>query len=76
MAIIRCKLHELIGRTRKHVASVEPVGYPTTALVVKTQHWYPRHKRRESTHDRRPESTLGGRSGPRPWTGQMGGERS
>jgi hypothetical protein len=33
MAIMRCKLHEPVGRTRKYVASVMPVGYPQTALV-------------------------------------------
>ena len=33
MAIMRCKRHTPKGRTRSYVASVEPLGYPTTALV-------------------------------------------
>jgi len=33
MAIMRCKIHAPKGRTRSYVAAVEPVGYPTTALV-------------------------------------------
>jgi hypothetical protein len=33
MAIVRCKAHAPKGRTRNYVAAVEPVGYPTTALV-------------------------------------------
>ena len=33
MAIMRCKTHIPEGRKRNYVASVEPVGYPDTALV-------------------------------------------
>jgi hypothetical protein len=33
MAIMRCRDHSPRGRTREYVASVEPVGYPETALV-------------------------------------------
>lgn len=36
MAIMRCKVHEPKGRTRSYVAAVEPIGYPTTALVCGT----------------------------------------
>jgi hypothetical protein len=33
MAIMRCKVHQPEGRTRKYVAHVEPIGYPHTAVV-------------------------------------------
>lgn len=33
MAIMRCQQHAPKARTREYVASVEPVGYPATALV-------------------------------------------
>lgn len=33
MAIMRCKQHSPKGRSRSYVASVEPVGYPDTALI-------------------------------------------
>ena len=33
MAIVRCRIHKPTGRTRNYVASVEPVGYPETAMV-------------------------------------------
>jgi len=33
MAIVRCSTHPPIGRTRSYVASVEPIGYPDTAMV-------------------------------------------
>jgi hypothetical protein len=33
MAIMRCRIHAPKGRNRSYVAAVEPVGYPTTALV-------------------------------------------
>jgi hypothetical protein len=33
MSVMRCPNHTPRGRTRIYVASVEPVGYPHTALV-------------------------------------------
>ncbi len=33
MAIMRCRDHGPRGRTRQYVASVEPIGYPETALI-------------------------------------------
>ncbi len=33
MAIVRCANHKPLGRTRKYTLSVEPIGYPHTALV-------------------------------------------
>jgi hypothetical protein len=33
MAIVRCEAHPPVGRTRDYVASVQPVGYPHTALI-------------------------------------------
>ena len=33
MAIMRCKRHTPKGRTHVYVNAIEPVGYPTTALI-------------------------------------------
>ena len=33
MAIVRCSSHPPKPRTRTYVATVEPVGYPETAMV-------------------------------------------
>ncbi len=33
MALMRCKTHAPVGRTRAYVHPVEPVGFPSTALV-------------------------------------------
>lgn len=38
MAIVRCRSHVPKGRTRDYVASVEPVGYPDTAMVCGSKH--------------------------------------
>ncbi|MGQ0557988.1 MAG: hypothetical protein ACT4OE_00115 [Sphingosinicella sp.] len=37
MAIMRCEHHAPRGRTRDYVASVEPVGYPVTAVICGSQ---------------------------------------
>jgi hypothetical protein len=33
MAIMRCNNHKPKGRTRSYVVTVEPIGYPDTALI-------------------------------------------
>jgi len=33
MALMRCKTHAPEGKTRAYVHAVEPVGFPSTALV-------------------------------------------
>lgn len=38
MAIIRCVNHPPKGRTKNYTRSVEPVGYPASALVCGSKH--------------------------------------
>jgi hypothetical protein len=33
VAIMRCEVHHPKGRKRRYTASVQPIGYPETALV-------------------------------------------
>jgi hypothetical protein len=36
MALMRCRLHAPAGRTRSYAYAVEPMGFPSTALVCGT----------------------------------------
>lgn len=33
MALMRCRLHAPVGKSRSYAHAVEPVGFPSTALV-------------------------------------------
>ena len=53
MAIARCTEHPPKGRTRNYVGSVEPFGYPETAIICGSRHcsnpgliWLEAHEKR------------------------------